>query len=152
MNLDHKIFGGIITGIMVVALVWYASILLEQYDDPVEFDFLTDDQIIYIKEMESRCNNYNANSKFVCMSNINTEILQFQIDGASTKAIQLDDVTICHSISSDVDCLLATAQKSGNKDACYEIINSHEKFESSDEDNLKYLKSLQEFCLHRYTS
>ena len=152
MNLDHKIFGGIITGIMIIVIVWSASILSEQYSDQDKFNFLTDEQIEFIQELKSSCNNYNVNSKLSCMSRIDAEIKQFQIEGASSEAIRLDDVVVCHSISSDIDCLLSVAQKSNNKNACFAIVNSHEEFEPSEEDNLKYLTSLQNYCLSRHTS
>lgn len=152
MDLDHKIFGGVAAVIMIIVIMWSASILIIQNNDPSRFDFLTEDQIESIKQLESLCSSYSATSKISCMNRIDAEISQYQINGVSKKAIQLDDVTLCHLISSDVNCLFEIAQKSDNKDACYEIINSHKKFESSKEANMKYLKGLQDYCLSRYTS
>lgn len=137
---------------MIVAITWSASVLLLQNNDPSRFDFLTEEQIESIKQLESFCSNYSATSKMSCMNRVDAEISKFQIDGASTRAIQLDDVTICHSIYSDIDCLFAVAQKSNNKDACHEMINSHKKIESSEESNVEYLKGLRDYCLNRYTA
>lgn len=137
---------------MIIVIVWSASILLAQNNDPSRFDFLTNEQIESVKQLESLCSGYSATSKIYCMNTIDIEISKYQIDGASKKAIQLDDVTLCHSISSDIDCLFKIAQKSNNKDACHEIINSHKKFEFPDESSVNYLKSLRDYCLSRYIS
>ena len=77
-----------------------------------------------------------------CMNKVHAKISEYQIDGASEKAIRLDDVTVCHSITSDIDCLLAVVKKSNNKDACNETMNS--KYD------LKYLKAMQVYCLNWY--
>ena len=137
---------------MIIAVVWSASILLIPNNDPSRFDFLTEEQIESIKQLESLCSDYSATSKIACMYSVDAEISEYQIDGASKRAMQLKDVTICHSIPSDIDCLFRIAQQSNNKDACHEIINSHEKTESSEENNIEYLKGLRDYCLSRNTS
>ena len=152
MELGNKIFGGIITMIMIVAIGWSASILFIPNDDPSKFDFLTEEQIDSIKQLESLCSDYSASSKMICMDTVDSEISKFQVKNVSQKAMDLNDVALCHSISSDVDCLLEVAQKSNNKDACYAIVNSHQKIEDTEEKNTEYLKSLQGYCLSRYVS
>ena len=152
MNLDHKIFGGIITAIMVVAIVWSASILMAPNTTASDLEFLTPEQIKEIKQLESLCSNSSATSKLSCMNTIDAKISRYEIDGAAKKSIQSQDVTVCHLISSDVECLMSAAKKSNNKDACHAIVNSHQKFESTEEENLKHLESLQSFCLSRHIS
>ncbi len=137
---------------MIIVVTWSASILLAQNNDPSRFDFLNKEQIESIKHLESLCSGHSATSKVYCMNAIGIEISKYQIEGASKKAIHLDDVTVCHLISSDIDCLFKVAQKSNNKDACHEIINSHKKFEFPDESNLNHLKSLRDYCLSRHVS
>ncbi|MGH1522230.1 MAG: hypothetical protein ACRBB2_07745 [Nitrosopumilus sp.] len=152
MNIDHKIFGGIITVIMIIAVAWSASILLTPTSNPSDYEFLTEEQVKTIKELESLCSGYSASSKLSCINTIESEITRYQIDGASDKAIKLQDVSICHLISSDVECLMDVAKRSNDKNACFEITNSHQQIEDSEEKNLKYLESIQSFCLSRYIS
>jgi len=135
---------------MVVAIVWSILILTEQTNQDSRYDFLSEEQVESIKELESMCSNFSAAQKVICLDRIENEIFKFQ-EGASDKAIKLKDVTICHSVPSDIECLLKVAQKSNNQDACNSIIDSHEKFESTDEDTLEYLKGVKEYCLHRVT-
>jgi hypothetical protein len=118
--------------------------LVIQYNDPFRFNFLTDEQIESIKQSESLCNDYSATSDVPCMNKVHAKILEYQIDGASDKAIDLHDVTVCHSIVPWIDCLLAVAKKSNNPEACNEILDS--KHDS------KYLKAMQDYCLKWYKS
>ena len=137
---------------MIVAVVWSASILIPQNNDPSRFDFLTDEQIEYVKGLDSLCSNFSATSKMTCNDTIEAEVFKYQVENASEKAVELGDVSICHLISSDVDCLFQVAKKSNNVDACYAITESDKKYEDSEEENKKYLKGLQEYCLTRFIS
>ena len=136
---------------MIVAIVWSASILIPQNNDPSRFDFLTEEQIEYIKELDSLCSTFSATSKMTCNNTIEAKVFKYQVESASERAVELDDVTLCHLISSDVDCLLQVAKKSNNIDACYAITNSDKEYENS-EGNQKYLKGLQDYCLSRFIS
>jgi len=118
--------------------------LVIQYNDPFRFNFLTDEQIKSIKQSESLCSDNSATANVSCMNKVHAKILEYQIDGASDKAINSHDVTVCHSIASQIDCLLAVAKKSDDKEACDEILNS--KYD------LKYLKAMQDYCLNWYKS
>ena len=137
---------------MIVAIVWSASVLIPQNNDASRFDFLTDEQVEYIKELDSLCSNFSATSKMTCNNTIEAEAFKYQVENASEKAVELDDVTVCHLISSDVDCLFQVAKKSNNVDACYAITQSDKKYEDSEEKNQKYLQGLQDYCLDRFIS
>lgn len=137
---------------MIIAVVWSTSILFTSTSNPSDYEFLTEEQIKTIQELESLCNGYSATSRLSCINTIDSEIARYQIDGASNRAIKLQDVNICHLISSDVECLMDVAKKSNDKNACFEITNSHQQIEDSEEKNLKYLESMQSFCLSRYIS
>ena len=137
---------------MIIAVIWSVSILLTPASHPSDYEFLTEEQVKTIKELESLCSGYSASSKLNCVNTIESEITRYQIDGASSRAIKLQDASICHLISSDVECLMDVAKRSNDKKACYEITNSHQQIEESEEKNLKYLESMQSFCLSRYIS
>ena len=137
---------------MIIAVAWSASILLTPASNPSDYEFLTEEQVKTIQELESLCSGYSASSKLSCMNTIESEITRYQIDGASNRAIKLQDASICHLISSDVECLMDVAKRSNDKNACFEITNSHQQIEDSEEKNLKYLESMQSFCLSRHIS
>ena len=137
---------------MIIAVVWSASILFAPTSNPSDYEFLTEEQVKTIKELESLCSGYSATSKLSCINTIDSEITRYQIDGASNRAIKLQDASICHLISSDVECLMDVAKRSNDKNACFEITNSHQQIEDSEEKNLKYLESMQSFCLSRHIS
>lgn len=137
---------------MIVAIAWSASILIPQNNDPSRFDFLTDEQIEYVKELDSLCSNVSATSKMNCNNTIEAEEFKYQVENASDRAVDLDDVTVCRLIPSDVDCLFEVAKKSNNVDACHAITKSDKKYEDSEEENQKYLKGLQDHCLTRLIS
>jgi hypothetical protein len=128
--------------ILIVVIVSTMLFLVIQYNDPFRFNFLTDEQIEFIKQSESLCNDYSAISNVSCMNKVHAKILEYQIDGASDKAIDIHDVAVCHSIAPQIDCLLAVAEKSNDKEACDEILDS--KHDS------KYLKAMQNYCLNWY--
>ena len=137
---------------MIIAVVWSVSILLSPTSNLSDYEFLTEEQIKTIQELESLCSGYSATSKLSCINTIESEITRYQIDGASNRAIKLQDASICHLISSDVECLMDVAKRSNDKNACFEITNSHQQIEDSEEKNLKYLESMQSFCLSRHIS